>query len=135
MKPARFKKMLIFAMLVTTAMVSTLPAQSTATTQIEEPETQGAVASMRLLSESQYTNTIASIFGRHIVPNVRFSPVQRVGDLAAIGARSTVVTIGALEPLENSSRMVANQVVSEANRELLIPCQPAAVDRLWESAD
>ena len=129
MRPARFKKMLIFAMLVTTAMVSTLPAQSTATTQIEEPETQGAVASMRLLSESQYTNTIAAIFGRHIVPNVRFSPVQRVGDLAAIGARSTVVTIGALEPLENSSRMVANQVVSEANRELLIPCQPAAVDK------
>lgn len=129
MRLAGFKKMLIVAMVISAAMVSTLSAQSIASAPVEEPATQGALSSMRLLSTSQYTNTISAIFGKHIVPNVRFSPVQRIGGLLAIGARSTIVTMGALEPLENVARMVAKQVVSEANRDLLISCRPAAVER------
>jgi hypothetical protein len=128
MRLAELKKILIVAMVVVPAIASTLWSQSIASTRVDELSTQGALSAMRLLSQSQYTNTIAGIFGDHIVTNVRFSPVQRIGGLTAIGARSTIMTIGALEPLENSARLVATQIVSETNRELLIPCRPTAVD-------
>ena len=43
-----------------------------------EPETKGAPAQMRLLSQSQYLQTIANIFGEDIAKaaKVRFAPVK-----------------------------------------------------------
>ena len=118
----RLTILIIAAMVYSSAIAST----TTERPHNEEPEVSGASPSMRLLSQSQYKNSIAAIFGPQISSNVRFSPVQRIGGLEAIGARSIIVTIGALEPLENSARMISAQIVSEANRDLLIPCQPSA---------
>ena len=94
-----------------------------------EPDNPGTEASLRLLSQSQYANTVAAIFGDHIVPNVRFAPVPRTGGLVAVGARAAVMTVGALEPLESAARAIAGQVVSEANRDLLMSCGPADAGR------
>lgn len=123
----KFKKMRIVAAIVSGAIV-TISVFLLITSNNEEPATQDALPSMRLMSQSQYQNTVAAIFGGHIVTNVRFSPVQRIDGLVAIGARPNVMTIGALEPLDNSARMLAKQVVSEANRDLLIPCRPIGLD-------
>jgi hypothetical protein len=128
MRPPQFRNMLTVAMLAGAVIFAALSTPSVASPRVEEPSTRAALTSMRLLSRSQYTKTIGAIFGEHLVPNVRFSPVQRVGGLVAIGARSTIMTTGALEPLDNSARMIANQVVSEVNRELLIACRPTALD-------
>lgn len=103
--------------------------RSMAAEPLPEPDISGAEPSLRLLSQSQYANTIRAIFGAQVVPNVRFAPVPRTGGLIAVGARAAVMTVGALEPFESAARAVAEKVVDDANRSLLIPCRPAAADR------
>ena len=115
-------------LLVGVALLIVPAVRSIAAETLVEPETGGSEASMRLLSQIQYANTIAAIFGDHIAPNVRFAPVPRIGGLIAVGARAAVVTLGALEPLESAARAVAGDVVSEANRGLLMPCRPDVVN-------
>lgn len=86
---------------------------------------------MRLLSQSQYLNTIAAIFGDDVagVAKVRFAPVNRVDGLVAIGAATAVMTPGSLEPLEVSARAVSAAAMDEQRRSFLLPCTPAAADR------
>lgn len=115
-----------FSLLAGIVLLMVSGARPMAADLIPEPDNPGGEASLRLLSQSQYANTIEAIFGVHVVPNVRFAPVPRAGGLIAVGARAAVMTIGALEPLESAARAVAGAVVSEANRDLLIPCRPAA---------
>lgn len=78
----------------------------------------------RLISKSQYTNTLAQIFGPDVVGNVRFAPVARVDGLVAVGASTAVLTSGGLDPLYAAARSLANTVVGPTHREFLIPCQP-----------
>ena len=81
--------------------------------------------SLRLLSQSQYADSISAIFGTSMVPNVRFAPVQRVDGLLSAGARTAGMTTGALEPMFRSAEDVALKVVDPAHRDRFIPCRPA----------
>lgn len=90
-----------------------------------EPPTQGADAQFRRLTEEQYRNSIADIFGRGIVIAGRFDPLERIEGLLAVGAGQATITPAALERYEALGRSIALQVVSENNRSSLIPCQPA----------
>jgi len=80
---------------------------------------------MRLISESQYVNTIRQVFGEDIALKIRFAPVKRVSGLVAVGASTAVVTPGALDMLDASARSVAAQVVDEVHRSYLFDCEPA----------
>jgi hypothetical protein len=80
---------------------------------------------VRLLSQSQYLNTIAQIFGTDITVKVRFAPVRRDEGLLGVGASSAILTSGGLDPLESSARAVAEQVVAPEHRAFLLPCAPA----------
>ena len=128
MHPAGYRWIRTFGPLMGIVLLAVPAARCLAAESLLEPEIPGSQASMRLLSQSQYTNTVTAIFGDHIAPNVRFAPVPRVGGLIAVGARAAVMTLGALEPLESAARAVAGDVVSESNRDLLMPCRPAAAD-------
>lgn len=96
--------------------------------RLQEPKSAGAPPAIRQLSQAQYLQSIAAIFGDAIVAKVRFAPVQRTDGLTAIGARTAIMTPGALEPIEESGRAIAEQVVSDRYRDLLISCRPKAVD-------
>lgn len=89
-----------------------------------EPVVAGAPAEMRQLTQAQYLESVAAIFGNDIVAKVRFAPVQRIDGLVAIGSRTAAMSPGALEPVEESARAIALQVVNTPFRERLIPCQP-----------
>jgi hypothetical protein len=80
---------------------------------------------VRLLSQSQYVNTLTQIFGSDISVKVRFAPVRRDEGLLGVGASSAVLTSGALDPLESTARSVAQQVVAPAHRSFLLACTPA----------
>jgi hypothetical protein len=80
---------------------------------------------VRLLSQSQYVNTLNQIFGDDITIKVRFAPVKRDDGLLGVGASTAVLTSGGLDPLESTARGVAEQVVAPAHRSFLIPCTPA----------
>lgn len=90
-----------------------------------EPPTQGADAQFRRLTEEQYRNSIADIFGRGIVIAGRFDPLERIEGLLAVGAGQATITPAALERYEALGRSIALQVVNEDNRTSLMPCQPA----------
>jgi len=84
----------------------------------------GALPAMRLLSESQYNNAIAGIFGDEFVTAFRFAPVRRTDGLAALGAATAVMTPGSVEAFDTRAREISARVMNEENRDLLVPCKP-----------
>jgi hypothetical protein len=80
---------------------------------------------LRLISQSQYVNTIHQIFGPDIEVKVRLAPVNRVNGLIGVGASTAVLTGGSLDPIEGSSRAIAQQVVAHERRSFLFSCKPA----------
>lgn len=81
---------------------------------------------LRLMSQSQYINTIQRIFGQDIAVKIRFAPVKREDGLLAVGSSGAVITSGALDPLDATARAVAEQIVDEKRRAYLVPCRPAS---------
>ena len=89
-----------------------------------EPLIPGAEPSLSRLTEVQYRNIIADLFGDHIVVAGRFDPILRRDGLTAIGAANATISASSFDQYEKLARNVAQQVVSEANRSLYIPCEP-----------
>ena len=88
----------------------------------------GPQPTMRLISESQYLNTMRALFGPQLELNVRFAPVRRVDGMVALGAAQAMVTPGALDALDRAAHLVAAQVVDPGVRNFILPCQPADID-------
>lgn len=85
------------------------------------------------MSQEQYENTIAYIFGDDIDVGMPFAPLPRTDGLLASGAARVGVTSGELQQLQRSAQMIAAQVLDEGSieqktpsrRNYLVPCQPA----------
>jgi hypothetical protein len=95
--------------------------------------TQGAVAgvtqgpylaSLRRLTESQYRNSIADIFGAGITVQGKFEPDRRIGGLLAAGGTTLSITPAGFEGYAKIADSVARQIVDEKNRAKLISCSP-----------
>ena len=91
-----------------------------------EPPTTGGPATIRRLTEAQYRNSIADVFGSHIVVAGRFDPLVRTDGLIAVGASRATVTPTGIERYAALARSIAVQVVDPVNRALLIPCVPTS---------
>lgn len=84
----------------------------------------GGPAVMRRLTEAQYRNVVADIFGDGIELGGRFDPDPRAGHLIAIGAGRASVTASGLEQYDKIARSIGGQVVDEAHRRETMECQP-----------
>jgi hypothetical protein len=93
-----------------------------------EPVSRGTPASLRLLSQQQYLNTLAYVFGPNVQPSTRFAALPRADGLLASGAALAGITDTQLETYQKTAAKVATQVIAEGSREYLIPCVPAATD-------
>jgi len=93
-----------------------------------EPDSKGTPASMRLLTEEQYLNTLSYVFGPNMKPTTRFAALPRTDGLLASGAALAGLTDTQLEMYQKTAAKVATQVISEDSRNYLIPCTPAAPD-------
>jgi len=88
------------------------------------------VASMRRMTEAQYRNAIADIFGPDIQVAGRFEPIMRpVHDLLSTGAVEAAVSPSGLEQLDAIARNIALQVFSEARRNEFVRCTPQAANQ------
>jgi hypothetical protein len=98
-----------------------------ATAQSTEDETSGA---MRRLTEAQYRNAIADIFGPEIQVVGRMDPLVRPphGLQAASVSRISVSAAG-LEQYVRMARAIASQVVDEQHRGTFVACPSRVVDR------
>lgn len=97
--------------------------------QLAEPSIPLAMPTMRLLTQSQYANTITDIFGTDVVAKVRFAPVNRTNGLVAIGAAKAGLTAGVLDPLDATARVMAKQIVDPGHRGLFVPCAPKSINQ------
>lgn len=92
----------------------------------EAPEVAPAAPVLRRLTEAQYLNTVADLFGDDVVITTGLEPDESVDGLYAVGA--SVVTISSLgvEEYETAAFSVAEQAMGdEATRATLVPCTPA----------
>ena len=86
------------------------------------------VVSFRRLTESEYRNSIADIFGPNIQVQGRFEPEVRVGGLLASSTSTLSVTAAGFQSYAKIADSIAKQVVSPEMRATLISCRPKAPD-------
>lgn len=94
-----------------------------------EPPTKGGAATLRRLTEAQYRNSIAQIFGADVKVPGRFDPPLREGGLLAIGDGKAVVSAAGIEQYELRAREIAAQVLTEGKRKTAQPCLAATSTR------
>jgi hypothetical protein len=90
-----------------------------------EPRSAGGQAGMRRLTEDQYRNIIADVFGSDVPVGGRFDPLLRSGGLLEVGARSAQITPSGFEQYYNLGRSVAKFVTARADRDMIFGCKPA----------
>ena len=91
----------------------------------QEPAGIASQPNVRRLTEAQYRNVIADVFGNRVSIGGQFDPLVRTGGLYALGAQSARITPAGLEQYDRMATSIAAQVTTPENRELLLPCVPA----------
>jgi hypothetical protein len=79
---------------------------------------------LRRITQDQYRQIIADVFGRTIKLGGRFEPDQRDAGLLAVGASEVSVTASGFEQYDDMARAIAAQVVDEQHRAVTVPCVP-----------
>ena len=94
-----------------------------AATALPGPSAQQIVA-LRRLTEAQYRNSIADIFGPEIAVAGRFEPIVRpVHELIASGAAGAAISPAGLEQFDALARNIALQVFDAKHRSQFVPCR------------
>jgi len=92
------------------------------------PSVPGArLVGMRRITQDQYRQIIADVFGKTIKLGGRFEPDQRDAGLLAVGASQVSVTASGFEQYDDMARAIAAQVVDEQHRSVTVPCIPRSV--------
>ena len=82
------------------------------------------VVGVRRLTEQEYRNSIADIFGKDIVVQGVFEPGKRIGGLIEASSAILSVTPVGFDSYSKMADSIAVQVTSEKNRGRLVPCKP-----------
>ena len=90
-----------------------------------DPAPTAQIVGMRRLTEAQYRNTIADLFGTDIRVAGRFEPIVRpVHELIASGARDASISPAGIEQYDAIARGIAAQVFDQTHRAQFVPCAP-----------
>lgn len=87
-----------------------------------------AIVAMYRLTESQYRNSIADIFGDAVRIYGRFEPDYRRDHLLAVGSAWASVSPSGFEQYEVMARGIAEQVLGEKSRGQFLKCAPEAAN-------
>src|SRR5437868_6103680 len=85
------------------------------------------VVGLRLLSEQEYRNSIADIFGHDIAVQGMFEPGVRMGGLVAASTAVLSVTPAGFDSFSKMADSIAVQVTGEKFRNKLVSCVPKSV--------
>ena len=134
MKSTYFTPVAVFAILsLASCRAPPPPAAGAAVKGAAVATDQTTVIGRRLITEEQYLNTVAHMFGPDIEVIAQFAPMQRTDGLLSVGAAQAGVPSGQMVKFQRAARQVAAQVVSSGNvalripsrQDALIPCKPA----------
>jgi hypothetical protein len=83
---------------------------------------------IRLMSASQYSNTIANVFGEDISDSVLppLPPFARTDGLLASGAAFAGLTSDQTQQIQQAASSIAEKVVDETHRDYLLSCSPVS---------
>lgn len=119
-----------FRLLSTLVLSSVLAAGAFAIAQSATPRDAPAKApatamvASRRLTESQYRNTIADVFGPDIKINGRFEPERRDDGLLAIGSAKLSISAAGFEQYYSMAKSTADQVFDDRRRDRFLTCRP-----------
>ncbi len=99
------------------------PAAQTAS-KVSEPETDGSEKRLRLMTQDQYLNTLAYVFGPDVRPDAYFPPTQRTDGLVSLGAAKAGITPTRMEVFQKAAVTVSALIVDPARRNFVITCKP-----------
>ena len=85
------------------------------------------LASMRRLTESEYRNSIADIFGPAITVQGRFEPDRRIGGLLSASSAILSISPAGFQAYAQMADGIAGQVTDAKHRAALVACKPADV--------
>src|SRR5690606_27148070 len=91
------------------------------------PVSAGGPVAMRRLTETQYRQSIADIFGADVEIFGRFEPDNRRDRLLAVGTAWASITPSGFEQYDSMARGIASQVVAPERRERFMTCEPASL--------
>jgi hypothetical protein len=81
---------------------------------------------MRRLTQAQYQNVIADVFGDDIKIGGRFEPDIREGGLIEVGAGKVSVPASGLEQYAKMARSISAQALDKQHRDSMLDCRPAS---------
>ncbi|MGE3333572.1 MAG: DUF1592 domain-containing protein [Rhodospirillaceae bacterium] len=99
-------------------------AATAAASATAEPVTEGTPKRLRALTQEQYLNTLAYVFGPDVQLNPNFPPAQRTEGLLALGTGRGGISSSQLELYQKAAVTVAQLVVDEDRRKFLLTCTP-----------
>jgi len=117
---------LFLCFLACMAGLESRPAASAARTAEVKTTAQNArIVGLRRLTEAQYRNSIAEIFGPGVSIVGRFEPMVRPAhQLMSTGARDATISPAGFEQFDQMARTIASQVLDKAHRATYMPCRP-----------
>src|SRR4051812_25901422 len=92
-----------------------------------EPELANAPTRVRALTQDQYFNSLAYIFGQDARLDARFPPFRRTDGLLALGASAAGVTTSGVEKFQHTAQLIATQVVDVSHRDFVLSCKPKSL--------
>jgi len=91
-----------------------------------EPDTSGQAPVVQRLTEKQYRQVIADVFGDDIRVVGRFEPVVRKEGLIEVGTNAATVTPAGFEQFDTMARNIVSQLFAPDRRDRTVACKPAA---------
>ncbi len=89
-----------------------------------EPDSAGTPKHLRALTQDQYLNTLAYVFGPDVQIEPHFPPAQRTDGLLALGTARSGVSSAQLELYQKAALGVSQLVINPERRKFLFTCQP-----------
>jgi hypothetical protein len=96
-----------------------------AAAEVAPATTAARLSGMRRLTESEYRNSVADVFGGDIAVQGRFEPDRRIGGLLSASSAILSISPAGFEAYAKMADAIAGQVVDARHREKLIACKPA----------
>lgn len=124
---------LIKKTLVLCAALTAAPVAYTTSSVGAKPTEAPVKVAVRRVTETQYRHTIADIFGPNIKIEARFEPERREDGLLAIGTAQLSLTSTGFEQYFNLAATIAEQALSEKQRDAAMPCKPVDASKADEA--
>lgn len=103
------------------------PSNTPATPAGPEPSVELAEPALRRLTQSEYRQTLADLFGPDLLLPTSLEPDQEEAGLVSIGAATSAISPRGVGQYEDAALLVAEQVTAAGPaRDALMPCVPAA---------